>query len=78
MWKIYINECRTLLKGHIFFTSLAKGAYDFGSVGCLSLCLFVCKQHYSKSYKRIVMKFYGGVGDDRIKKYGISVVIWVF
>ena len=25
------------------------------------ICLFVCYQHYSKTYERIVMKFYGGV-----------------
>ena len=25
------------------------------------VCLFVCKHHYSKSCKRIVVKFYGGV-----------------
>ena len=44
-------------------TSLAKGGYVFGSVGlsvCL-VCLFVCEQHYSKSYERIGMKFYGQV-----------------
>ena len=30
---------------------------------CLSVCLFVrLKKHYSKSYKRIVMKFYGRFG----------------
>ena len=29
---------------------------------CLSVCLFVCRgQHYSKSYERIGMKFYGRV-----------------
>ena len=26
---------------------------------CLFLCLFVCAQHYSKSYEQIAMKFYG-------------------
>ena len=39
---------------------LGKGGYVFGSVG-LSVCLFVCGQHYSKSYERIGMKFYGRV-----------------
>ena len=39
---------------------LGKGGYVFGSVG-LSVCLFVCGQHYSKRYERIEMKFYGGV-----------------
>ena len=28
---------------------------------CLFVCLFVCGLHYSKSYERIGMKFYGGV-----------------
>ena len=28
---------------------------------CLFVCLSVCGQHYSKSYERIGMKFYGGV-----------------
>ena len=39
---------------------LGKGGYVFGSVG-LFVCLSVCGQHYSKSYERIGMKFYGGV-----------------
>ena len=39
---------------------LGKGGYVFGSVD-LSVCLFVCEQHYSKSYERIGMKFYGRV-----------------
>ena len=39
---------------------LGKGGYVFGSIS-LSVCLFVCGQHYSKSYERIGMKFYGGV-----------------
>ena len=32
----------------------------FGSFG-LSVCLYVSEQDYSKSYKRIAMKFYGKV-----------------
>ena len=28
---------------------------------CLSVCLFVCWQNFSKSYKQIAMKFYGRV-----------------
>ena len=43
---------------------LGKEGYVFGSVGlsvCLFVCLFVCGQHYSKSYERIGMKFYGWV-----------------
>ena len=39
---------------------LDKGGYAFGSIG-LFVCLFVCGQHYSKSYEWIGMKFYAGV-----------------
>ena len=45
--------------GNLYYL-LGKGGYVFGSVG-LSVCLFVCEQHYSKSYERIGMKFYGQV-----------------
>ena len=31
----------------------------------LSVCLFVCKQHYSTSYERIVMKLCGGVLNEK-------------
>ena len=39
----------------------------FGSVR-LSVCLFVCGQHYLKRYKRIGVKFYGGVLGSTMKK----------
>ena len=42
------------------FYLLGKGGYVLDSVG-LFVCLSVCGQHYSKSYERIGMKFYGGV-----------------
>ena len=45
---------------------LGKGGYVFGSVG-LSVCLFVCGQHYSKSYEWIGMKGYGGVWLSTVK-----------
>ena len=45
---------------NMYIYLLGKGGYVFGSVG-LSVCLFVCGQHYLKSYERIEMKFYGGV-----------------
>ena len=38
------------------FSFLAKNRLVFSCV-----CLSVCEQHYSKGYKRIVMKFYGWV-----------------
>ena len=43
---------------------LGRGGYVFGSVG-----FFVCKQHYSKSYERIVMKLYGGVWVGKMNKW---------
>ena len=42
-------------------TSLAKEVMFLVALVSLSVCLFVCGQHYSKSYERIEMKFYGGV-----------------
>jgi len=40
------------------------------------VCLFVCLQDYSNSYKRILMKFLGGVGrglrDSRLDFSGIG------
>ena len=45
---------------HIYF--LGKGGYGNGSVGLfVSVYLFVCKYHYSKSYEQTVLKFCGGV-----------------
>ena len=53
--------CKTVLAFLIMSGYLlGKGGYVFDSVG-LSVCLFVCEQHYSKSYERIGMKFYGRV-----------------
>ena len=43
---------------------------------CLSVCLFDCGQHYSKNYKRIMMKFCGGVLGGTIKNSLNLVVIW--
>ena len=42
---------------------LAKEVYNMLLVALVSLsvCLFVCGQHYSKSYEWIGMKFYRGV-----------------
>ena len=37
------------------------------SFGSLLVCLSVCGQHYSKSYERIGMKFYGGVLGSTVK-----------
>ena len=50
-----INNTAT---GQYFYYLLGKEGYVFGSVG---LSVSVCGQHYSKSYERIGMKFYGGV-----------------
>ena len=49
---------------------------------CLSVCLLVCEQHYSKSYKRIRMKFYGGVRGSTMKNWlnfggDLGILRWV-
>ena len=36
---------------------------------CLSVCLFVCGQHYTKRYERIGMEFYGGVLGSTMKNW---------
>ena len=53
----------------------------FGSVG-LSVCLSVCGQHYSTSYERIGMKFYGGVLGSTMKNWlnvggDLGILKWV-
>ena len=51
----------------LFCYFLGKGGYVFGSID-LFVFLSVCKQHYSKSYERIAMKFYEMVwGGERNK-----------
>ena len=45
----------------LLITSLAKEVMFLVALVCLFVCLSVCGQHYSKSYERIGMKFYGGV-----------------
>ena len=42
-------------------TSLAKEVMFLVAFVSLSVCLFVCGQHYSTRYERFGMKFYGGV-----------------
>ena len=49
---------------------------------CLSVCLFVCEQHYSKSYERIGMKFYGWVLSSTSKNWlnfggDLGILRWV-
>ena len=54
-----------LTKDVYIVTSLAKEVMFLVALVCLFVCLFVCLsvcgQHYSQSYERIGMKFYGGV-----------------
>ena len=61
----------------LFIISLTKEVMFlavFGSV-CLFVCLSVCEQHYSKSYERIVMKFYEGAQGGTMKNW---LAIWTF
>ena len=61
-----------LAEQHIYLftslaTSLAKEVMFLVALVCLFVCLSACGQHYSQSYKRIGMKFYGGVLGSTIK-----------
>ena len=61
----------------LYYYLLGKGGYVFGSIG-----LSVCEQHYSKSYERIGMKFYGRVLSSTSKNWlnfggDLGIVSWV-
>ena len=57
----------TSLAKEVMFTSLAKGVMFLVALVCLFVSLFVGGQHYSKSYERIRMKFYGGILGGTVK-----------
>ena len=49
---------------------------------CWFVCLSVCGQHYSKSYERIGMKFYGGILGSTMKNWlyfggDLDILRWV-
>ena len=48
-------------------TPLAKEVMFLVALVCLFVCLSVCGQHYSTSYERIGMKFYGGAQGSTMK-----------
>ena len=60
--------CTSMLQNDPFFflSFFCQGGYVFGSLG-LSVCLFVCGRHHSKSYERIGMKSYGEVVGSTMK-----------
>ena len=59
--KIHVNDFGQILACIAsIITSLAKEVMFLVALE-LSVCLSVCVQHYSKSYERIGLKFYGGV-----------------
>ena len=69
-------------QGPTFITSLAKEVMFLVALVSLSVCLFVCGQHYSKSYERIGMTFYGRVLSSTRKNWlnfggDLGIVRWV-
>ena len=48
---------------------LGQGGLRSPSASSLFVCLSVCGQHDSKSYKRIGLKFEGGVLGSTVKNY---------
>ena len=80
MW--HLMTILQLLKIISVITSLAKEVMLLVALVSLSVCLFVCGQHYSKSYERIGMKFYGGVQSSTRKNWlnfggDLGIVRWV-
>ena len=66
----------------LLITSLAKEVMFLVRLVCLSVCLSVPGQHYSKSYERIRMKFYGGVLGSAMKNWlnfggDLGILRWV-
>ena len=82
---LYETFQHLLLYGMHCYYLLGKGGYVFGSGGlfvCLSVCLYVCGQHYSKSYERIGMKCYGEVLGSTMKNWlnfggDLGILRWV-
>ena len=76
------SSCSVVCVLCFVFTSLAKEVMFLVALVCLSVCLFVCEQHYSKSYERIGMKFYGRVLSSTSKNWlnfggDLGIVRWV-
>ena len=57
------------LLAHIAYYILGKEVMFLIMLVYLSICLFVCLQHYSENYERIAMKFYEVVQGDRRNKW---------
>ena len=67
---------------NIIITSLAKEVMFLVALVCLFVCLSVCGQHYSNTYERIGMKFYGGVLGSTMKNWlnfggDLGILRWV-
>ena len=43
--------------------------FDIFTFSAALVCLFVCYEHYLKSYEQIAMKFYGGVWGGKGNKW---------
>ena len=64
--KHMVGGCKTALKQgkgnitvyYLLGKALAKEVMFLVALVCLFVCLSVCGQHFSKSYKQIGMKFY--------------------
>ena len=68
-WSCIRNYYYILGKKGGYVYLLGKGGYFLVASVCLFVCLFVGGQHYSKSYERIRMKFYGGILGGTVKNW---------
>ena len=78
---LYSNDTYEIEENKII-TSLAEEVMFLVALVSLSVCLFVCGQHYLKSYERIGMKFYGRVLSSTRKNWlnfggDLGIVRWV-
>ena len=80
-WVVFHNQGSTFLQWTIWELWSAS-AKEVCALWVLLVCLFVCGQHYSKSYERIGMKFYGRVLSSTKKNWlnfggDLGIVRWV-
>ena len=86
LWSLTTTHAQALhltLSLPSIITSLAKEVMFLVPLVSLSVCFFVYGQHYSKSYERIGMKFYGRVLSSTRKNWflnfggDLGIVRWV-
>ena len=58
---LYISHFILIIIGKSTLYYPRQGGYVFSSFGLFVCLVVLCSEHYSKSYQRLVFKFYGSV-----------------